>query len=121
MEAAVGLRHNAHTVGGLTNSKGADLADAVRGTKDYTELECQAKSRLVVPGFKDSEALEGELRTDAPTLTIEGAAVIGQVATSRGWRLQQGDVDSAFPNGKAMKRFLYVRAPRRAQSQEEPS
>ena len=38
--------------------------------------------------------------------------MIGQLAASMKWRLHQGDVDSAFLNGRSIERDLYVRAPK---------
>jgi len=83
-----------------------DKNQGIRGKLSYKELECIPKSRLVVPGFGDPDALAGKLRTDAPTLTPEGTTLIGQLAASKGWRLHQGDVDSAFLNGREQQIFM---------------
>jgi hypothetical protein len=48
-----------------------DKNQGIRDELSYEELECIPKSRLVVPGFGDPDALAGKLRTDAPTLTPE--------------------------------------------------
>ncbi|CAK0903395.1 unnamed protein product, partial [Prorocentrum cordatum] len=75
----------------------------------------EAKSRNVVPGYKDKQLLAGELQTKAPALTGTATAVILQGAASQsGWRLEQGDVDSAFLNGKYLdsSRRVYFRAPK---------
>lgn len=74
--------------------------DAMRGTKDYTELEREAKSRLVVLVLQVPDALEGTLSLNAPTLTMEGTAVIGQVY-----------VYVEFLNGRATNILFYARAP----------
>ena len=65
-------------------------------------------------GFKDPQALEGKLDTDAPTLSSEGTSMIYQTAASEQWRLEQGDVDSAFLSGGYLSpnRKVYFRVPK---------
>ena len=89
-----------------------DKNGPIRGEKSYEELELKAKTRIVVPGFRDPDALSGKLRTDAPTAPPEAVAWTLQVAASMGWRLHQGDIESAFLNGRPMTREIYLRAPR---------
>ncbi|CAK0852939.1 unnamed protein product [Prorocentrum cordatum] len=67
----------------------------------FLASDLEAKSRNIVPGYKDKQLLAGELQTNAPTLTDTATAVITQEAASQpGWSLEQGDVDSAFLNGR---------------------
>ena len=49
-----------------------DKNGANRGDRSYEDLELEAKTRLVVPGFADPDALEGRIRTDAPTAPPRG-------------------------------------------------
>ena len=61
-----------------------DKAGATRGTQSYDELPVNARSRLIVPGFKDPDVLAGKLRRDAPTTPPEAVAWTMQVAASKG-------------------------------------
>ena len=78
-----------------------DKNEATRGGTSYQEHPLKAKSRGVLPGYRDKQLLSGLLNTDAPTLTAEATATILQMtATESDWRLEQGDVDSALLNGR---------------------
>ncbi|CAK0847357.1 unnamed protein product [Prorocentrum cordatum] len=90
-----------------------DKKEETRGNLSYEQHPLKAKSRNIVPGYKDKQLLAGELQTNAPALTDTATAVILQEAASQlGWRLEQGDVDSAFLNGKYLdsSRRVYFRA-----------
>ncbi|CAK0806782.1 unnamed protein product [Prorocentrum cordatum] len=92
-----------------------DKNEPTRGSLSYEQHPLKAKSRNIVPGYKDKQLLAGELQTNAPTLTDTATAVILQEAASQeGWTLEQGDVDSAFLNGKYLDnlRRVYFRAPK---------
>ena len=92
----------------------SDKNEATRGELSLDEHPIKAKSRIVSQGFKDKQALTGKIDTDAPTLSTEGTAMIYQTAASENWRLEQGDVDSAFLSGGYLdpKRKLYFVVPR---------
>ena len=84
-----------------------DKNEATRGGKSYQEHPLKAKSKR--------SFTSGLLNTDAPTLTAEATATILQMtATKSDWRLEQGDVDSAFLNGRYLDadRKVYFRAPK---------
>ena len=91
-----------------------DKNEGTRGDKSYDEHPLKAKSRGVVPGYKDPQLLKGELTTDAPTLTAEATSIILQEAASNGWDIQAGDVDSAFLNGRYLDkgRVVFFKAPK---------
>ena len=92
-----------------------DKNEATRGGKSYQEHPLKAKSRGVLPGYRDKQLLNGLLNTLAPTLTADATATILQMtATESDWRLEQGDVDSAFLNGRYLDadRKVYFRAPK---------
>ncbi|CAK0843715.1 unnamed protein product [Prorocentrum cordatum] len=92
-----------------------DKRKATRGSPSYEQHPLKAKSRNIVPGCKDKQLLAGELQTNAPALTDTATAVILQEAASQsGWRLEQGDVDSAFLNRKYLdsSRRVHFRAPK---------
>lgn len=82
--------------------------------KGYDKHPLVAKSRLVCPGYADPLALKQEIDTDAPTLSVEGTTRIYPEAAANGWRLEQGDVDSAFLNGRYLSpdRVIYFRVPK---------
>ena len=87
--------------------------EAILGEMTLEDHPIKAKSRIVSQGFKDKQALTGKLDTDAPTLSAEGAAIIYQTAASHNWRLEQGDVHSAFISGGDLddSRRLYFTVP----------
>ncbi|MDA8583368.1 hypothetical protein N9L68_04025 [bacterium] len=92
-----------------------DKNEATRGDRSYEENPLLAKTRNIVPGYKDKQLLSGELKTNAPTITDAATSVILQETASReGWDLQQGYVDSAFLNGKYLSpdRRVFFRAPK---------
>jgi hypothetical protein len=91
-----------------------DKNEATRGDKSYEQHPVIAKTRLVCPGYADPQALATPLQTDAPTLSAEGTALIYAEAAGNGWRLEQGDVDSAFLNGRYLDpdRLVYFRVPK---------
>ena len=47
-------------------------------------------------------------------MTAEATAIVMQWSASMGWDLQQGDVDSAFLNGRYLddNRVVYFKAPK---------
>ena len=91
-----------------------DKNEQTRGDRTMEEHPLKAKSRGTVPGYKDPQLLEGGLKTNSPTMTAEATAILLQWAASEGWDLQQGDVDSAFLNGRYLSgdRIVYFKAPK---------
>ena len=92
-----------------------DKNEATRGDKTYEDHPVKAKTRLIIPGYADRQALEGNIKTDAPTLSAEGTSLIlAEAAGHADWLCEQGDVDSAFLNGKYLdpSRRVFLRAPR---------
>ena len=77
--------------------------------KQIKGASLQAKARLVCGGQLDPD-LQG-LRTDAPTCDLMGLQTLLTWAASKRWRIQSGDVSSAFLNGLEDKRSLYLRPP----------
>ena len=63
-----------------------DKNEPTRGNLSYEQHPLKAKSRNIVPGYKDKQLLAGELQTNAPTLTDTATAVILQESASQpGW------------------------------------
>ena len=89
-----------------------DKNEPTRGDKSLAEHPVIARARLVTPGYSDLDNLEGRLKKDAPTLPQEALAFIFQLAASKKWRIQHGDIESAFLSGAYFEREVYVRAPR---------
>ena len=59
-----------------------DKNEATRGGRSYQEHPLRAKTRNIVPGYKDKQFLSGELKTNAPTLTDAATAIILQETAS---------------------------------------
>ncbi|CAK0825149.1 unnamed protein product [Prorocentrum cordatum] len=79
--------------------------EPTRGSLSCEQHPLKAKSRNIVPGYKDKQLLACELQTNAPTLTDTATAVIIQEAASQpGWNLEQGDLGWPFvPEGTILK------------------
>ncbi|CAK0904441.1 unnamed protein product [Prorocentrum cordatum] len=90
-----------------------DKNEATRCNLSYEQHPLKAKSLNIVPGYKDKQLLAGELQTNALTDTAT-AVILQEAASQLGWRLEQGDVHSAFLNGKYLdsSRRVYCRAPK---------
>ena len=92
-----------------------DKDEATRGGKSYDEHLLLAKTTNLLPGYKDKQYFAGEQKTNAPALTDAATATSLQMtASNEGWDLQQGDVDSVFPNGRYLdpNRGVFSRAPK---------
>ena len=71
--------------------------------------EERAKARLVIRGFEDPEL--SSIAADAPTLSKDGKQLILQQVASRGWRLINFDISTAFLKGAGDGRKLGIHAP----------
>ena len=79
-----------------------DKNDGLR--TDTIELPLDASSRLVIPGYKVKENLEGLIRRDAPTGARNSQHALFILAgCRRGWRLAKGDVRAAFLKGDPLR------------------
>ncbi|WVZ97883.1 hypothetical protein U9M48_043389 [Paspalum notatum var. saurae] len=67
------------------------------------------KARLVAQGFSQKEGIDYE-ETFAPVARLENIRILLAFATSKGFKLQQMDVKSAFLNG-FIEEEVYVRQP----------
>lgn len=91
-----------------------DKNEATRGGKGFDEHPPLANTRNLLPCYKDKQYLAGELKTNVPTLTDAVTAIsLKETAIHDDWDLQQGDVDSAFLNGRYLRpdRRIFFRAP----------
>jgi hypothetical protein len=71
----------------------------------------EAKARLVLQGFKDPDALSGNLQTSTPTAMRITRQMLLTIAAVEGWPLSVADVKTAFLQGKPQERVLYVKLP----------
>ena len=71
----------------------------------------EAKARLVLQGFKDPDALSGNLQTSSPTAMRVTRQTLLTIAAVEGWPLAVADVKTAFLQGKPQGRALYVKLP----------
>ena len=71
--------------------------------------ETKAKARLVVKGFTDPDLTE--IRSESPTLSRLSRQLILQLSASRGFRLGEGDVKTAFLSGdrEEARRDVYAK------------
>ncbi|WVZ67308.1 LOW QUALITY PROTEIN: hypothetical protein U9M48_016405 [Paspalum notatum var. saurae] len=67
------------------------------------------KARLVAQGFCQKEVIDYE-ETIAPVARLEAIRILLAFAASKGFKLQQMDVKSAFPNG-FIEKEVYMRQP----------
>ena len=74
----------------------------------------RAKARLVVQGFRDPDALSGNLETSSPTATRHARIMILNVARIMEWIMFTADITTAFLQGKKCDRNLYVALPAEA-------
>ena len=75
--------------------------------------EPRAKARLITQGFKDPDALSGQLSTDSPTLSRIGRNYILSICANTGWSNFSADVSAAFLQGKEhpSHRTLWIKLP----------
>ena len=71
----------------------------------------RAKARLVVRGYADQDALNGELDTASPASTRLGRAMFLTLSACLGWCGWSADVSTAFLQGLPQERKLWVRLP----------
>ncbi|WVZ58912.1 LOW QUALITY PROTEIN: hypothetical protein U9M48_009131 [Paspalum notatum var. saurae] len=70
---------------------------------------CEEQSEIGSPGFLSKEGIDYE-ETFAPVARLEAIGILLAFAASKGFKLQQMDVKSAFPNG-FIEEEVYVRQP----------
>ena len=78
---------------------------------DENTGEAKAKARLVVKGFTDPDLTE--IRSESPTPSRLSTQLILQLSASRGFRLSDGDVKTAFLSGdrEEARRDVYAEPP----------
>ena len=73
----------------------------------------RAKARLVVRGYNDEDALQGNLDTASPTATRLARSLLMSYSATKRWRGWSADVATAFLQGLPRERLLWLRLPRK--------
>ena len=81
-------------------------------TQKYIDGKRQLKARLVARGFQDMD----DTKKDSPTLTPEANRLLLTLTCSKGWVLHSFDIKSAFLQGEDMRREVFLKPPREANS-----
>eukprot|EP00959_Pyramimonas_sp_CCMP1952_P003599 75872-Pyramimonas_sp.AAC.1 len=68
----------------------------------------RAKARLVIQGFRDPDAIAGELSKSSPTMARLRRTFIVMLGRIHGWTLLTADVSAAFLPGKRSDRGIFV-------------
>ena len=77
--------------------------------KKHPDGSRKLKARLVARGFEEKLA---DKRVDSPTCSRQGIRLAFLTASSMNWELQAMDISSAFLQGNALQRTVYVRPPK---------
>eukprot|EP00969_Alexandrium_andersonii_P217430 9604307-Alexandrium_andersonii.AAC.1 len=67
----------------------------------------RAKARLCCGGHRDPDLMEGEMRTDAPTISREVLGTPLSIGAYKGWKRRSADIEDAPINGGETPRGLY--------------
>ena len=71
------------------------------------------KARLVVCGFEEKS---NDARTDSPTCSRQSLRMVFIITSTMGWQIQSLDITSAFLQGNAIKRDVFLKPPSEAGS-----
>ena len=74
----------------------------------------RAKARLVVRGFQDADALEGNLDTASPTTSRLSRCLLLSISATMKWPAWSSDVATAFLQGLPQERKLWLELPSEA-------
>ena len=74
----------------------------------------RAKARLVVRGFQDADALEGNLDTASPTTSRLSRSLLLSISATLKWPAWSSDVATAFLQGLPQERKLWLKLPAEA-------
>ena len=69
-------------------------------------------ARLVARGFEELE--KNEFRKDSPTCCKENFRLILAVVSNNGWKISSLDIKSAFLQGQAINRDVFLKPPKEA-------
>ena len=71
----------------------------------------RAKARLIVRGYADVDALNGQLETSSPTTTRLSRNMLLSLAATLGWKLWTSDISTAFLQGLPQERKIWIKLP----------
>ena len=71
----------------------------------------RAKARLIVRGYADVDALNGQLETSSPTTTRLSRNMLISLSSTLGWKLWTSDISTAFLQGLPQERKIWIRLP----------
>jgi len=71
----------------------------------------RAKARLVVRGFNDVDALNGELPTASPTTSRLSRSLLLSISSCLHWKAWAADIATAFLQGLPQERSLWLKLP----------
>ena len=76
----------------------------------------RAKARLITQGFRDPDALAGNLESTSPTLSRLGRSCLLSLAANKSWGTFVADISTAFLQGQEhpAERTLWIRLPKDA-------
>ena len=69
----------------------------------------RAKARLIVRGYTDPDALEGKVVTSSPTTSRQSRTMLMSLSATLRWDMWTSDISTAFLQGKAQDRKLWVK------------
>ena len=79
-------------------------------TSKYDNAKRVIKARLVARGFQETD----EVQKDSPTASRESLRLLLLVSVSLNWKIHSIDVKSAFLQGETLKRTVYLKPPKEA-------
>ncbi|WVZ63624.1 hypothetical protein U9M48_013240 [Paspalum notatum var. saurae] len=105
-------RHQAQAEAGPAEDAGevtSEIVPSRQNKKGENGMDLRNKASLLAQGFCQKEGIDYE-ETFAPVVGLEAIRILLAFAASKGFKLQQMDVKSAFLNG-FIKEEVYVRQP----------
>ena len=80
-----------------------------------SEKDGKIKSRLVARGYEDEEQKE---RVDSPTCSKSNLRLVIAIASSKNWRINSLDFQSAFLQGEDVDSEIYLKPPKEANTEK---
>ena len=97
----------------IVDNEGQDTIDGrwvINKKEAHDGLKKDFKARYVLRGFKETD----KPRSDSPTVDRISSNIFYAIAANEGWEVESIDVTSAFLQGEALDREIYVIPPKEA-------
>lgn len=94
----------------LVDNEGQDF---ITCTWVISKKDDSVRARLVARGYEEEE----NIQSDSPTLSKAGLRLVITVAASKNWLIETTDIKSAFLQGSSLKRKVFIKPPKEADSQ----